>query len=227
VTLLCQDFSAQKGSYNLEKLLIIGAGSVGGFIVNNMELFNNKFEIIGILDDDHTKLSTNFFGQNVIGSVSALKKFEFKNISLVVGIAFPEVKTKLFSNIEVSAFNFPSFISKNSWFSKNVKIGKGVIIYPGVSINYNSVIDDFAVINMNCAIGHDCLISKFCALAPGSNLAGHTKLMEGVDFGIGASTKQNVKIGEYSRIGGNSIVTSNIPSYSTVIGIPGKCVEKK
>lgn len=208
----------------MEKLLIIGAGSVGGFIANNLELFKDKYEIIGFLDDDPLKIGKKFFGYPVLGSTDRLKQYENIKINLAIGIAFPKIKKAIISKVNQAKFYFPSFVSKNAWHSKNVKIGNGVIIYPGVSINYNSVVEDFVVINMNCAIGHDCLISKYSALAPGSNLAGHTRLLEGVDFGIGAATKQNLTIGEYSRIGGNAFITKNIPPNSTVIGIPGRCI---
>jgi sugar O-acyltransferase (sialic acid O-acetyltransferase NeuD family) len=220
--LQCLDLLEIKKANILNKLIIIGAGSVGGFLIHNQELFHEKYEVLGFLDDDLKKIGKNIFGYPVLGSINTLKDYEQKGMNLAIGIAFPQIKKYILNNIDITAFNFPSFISKNSWYARNVKIGQGVIIYPGVSINYNTTIEDFVVINMNCAIGHDSLIKKNSALAPGSNLAGHTKLLESVDFGIGAATKQYVTIGTNSIIGGNSMVITNVADNSTILGVPGK-----
>ena len=206
------------------ELLIIGAGSVGGFIANNLRLFKQEYKILGFLDDDPQKIGKEIFNHKIIGPVSHLSLFTDKNVSVVLGIALPKNKISIIKRIRSSNFNFPSFIAKNAWLSENVKVGKGVIIYPGVSINYNTIISDFVIINMNCALGHDILISCCSTLAPGVCLAGHTKIMEGVEIGIGAATKQNIIIGKNAIIGGKAMVINNVNDNEKIVGIPGKAI---
>src|SRR5690606_12145176 len=148
----------------MNELLIIGAGSVGGFIANNPNLFSTEYKILGFLDDDPAKINKEVFDYKVLGSVDTILEYSNANINIALGIAFPSVKKRIYDKIKNMKFNFPSFVSKNVWLSANVKVGKGVIIYPGVSINYNSIIEDFVVINMNCALGHDSYVSKFTSL---------------------------------------------------------------
>jgi sugar O-acyltransferase (sialic acid O-acetyltransferase NeuD family) len=208
-------------------LLIIGAGNVGGFLSYNIEEFAGDFEVLGFLDDDPEKIGKSFYGRKVLGPVSDAVNYTAQKLAVVIGIAHPQIKKRIASSLSDYGFLFPSFISKNVWISKEVNIGRGVILYPGVSINYESTIGDFVIMNMNCAIGHNCTVSAYATLAPGVNLAGFTFLEEGVDMGIGVSSKQNVRIGRNAVIGGQSMLTKDVAANTKVVGVPGKQLIKK
>lgn len=208
-----------------QKLLIIGAGSVGKFIAYNINQFASLFEIIGFLDDDTAKHDTVIAGFNVLGSVEKLQEFSGKGIAIVWGIAFPGVKKRLFDQYQHLSFDFPNFIAKDAWVSEGVTFGKGCIVYPGTAINYETVINDFVVINMNCSLGHNCTIQSFTSLAPGVNLGGNTNVGCCVEIGIGASTIQSTIIGDNATIGGQAMVVSNVSESDVVVGIPAKSIK--
>ena len=208
-----------------QKLLIIGAGSVGTFISYNINQFTQSFEIIGFLDDDVSKHDNVIAGFPVLGAVNKLQEFSGKDIAIVWGIAFPSVKKKLFDQYQNLAFNFPNFIAKNAWVSKAVTFGKGCIVYPGTAINYETEIDDFVVINMNCSLGHNCSIQSFSSLAPGVNLGGNTTIGSCVEMGIGASTVQGIYIDDHAIIGGQAMVITNVKKADIVVGIPAKSLK--
>ncbi|MBL0356312.1 MAG: acetyltransferase [Chitinophagaceae bacterium] len=204
----------------MRDLIIIGAGNVGGFLVYNQDLFEERFNLLGFLDDDVSKTGKEYYGLKVIGTTDDLYKMD-KEVAVAIGIAFPKAKRKVFEKIKDNGNDFPAFVSKNAWLSKGVVVGRGVILYPGVSINYETMIEDFVIMNMNCAIGHNCYVSKFSALAPGVNLAGFTKVEEGVDLGIGVSTRQNIIVGKDAVIGGQSMLVKNVEPGAKIIGVPG------
>lgn len=210
----------------MKDLIIIGAGNVGGFLVYNQHLFAEQYNLLGFLDDDAAKLGKEFYGLKVIGSTEHLFTLD-KKTAVVIGIAFPKAKRKVFEKVKDNGNEFPSFISNNAWLSKTVTVGKGVILYPGVSINYETVVEDFVIMNMNCAIGHNCSIGKYSALAPGVNLAGFTKIEEAVDMGIGSATRQNIVVGKDAVVGGQAMLVKNVPPAGTVAGVPGKIMNNK
>lgn len=209
----------------MREILIVGAGSVGGFIASNWGDFGSSLKLIGFLDDDSSKHDTLFCGHPVLGGLDLLKKFE--NPALAIGIAFPQIKLKILSRLKMMGeFHFPALISTHAWVSSGVSIGDGSIIYPGTSINYGSRIGDFVVMNMNCAIGHDAVINDFSSFAPGVNLGGHTYIGEGVEMGIGSATKQFVRIEDYAIVGGQSMVTKRVAANTKVAGVPAKAIAK-
>lgn len=204
------------------QIIIIGAGSVGGHVAVNMNLYFDEELHPIFLDDDSSKHGKEFCGIEVLGSVTEIKTFS-KSTPIVVGIAFPKVKQKIIKQLQLKGYtNFPKLISKRSWVSNNVEIGAGCIIYPGCSINYGSKIREFVVMNMNCAIGHDCLIQDFVSISPGVNLGGNTRIGQMSEVGIGASTLQSIKIGHKSIVGGSAMVTKSFPHKSKIKGVPAK-----
>ena len=208
-----------------KQLFIIGAGSVGGHIALNLEEYGLlEYNSIAFLDDNPKKHSQTAFGFPVLGNVNQISTIE-KEIDIVIGIAFPTQKIpiveKLTQNVNIT---FLKLIARSAWISKSVEVGQGSIIYPGTSINYSCKIGSFVVLNMNCAIGHDCKIGDYTSLAPGVNLSGHTRIGKYVDVGIGASTIQDIIIGDNCVIGGQSMIISNIPSDSKIVGVPGRSI---
>ena len=205
--------------FNRRELVIIGAGSVGGFLALNMKLFPEKYEVVGFLDDDEKKIDKSFWGIPVIGKIMDVEKF--RHASIVIGISKPQVKKTILERIGYD-FIFPNFISINSWVSNNVTLGKGIVIYPFTSINHESIIGDFSILNMNCAVGHNSILGRACALAPGVNMAGYTELGDYVEVGIGTSTIQKTRIGEGAVIGGQSMVISDVEAFTTYAGVPAR-----
>lgn len=208
-----------------QKLIIVGAGSVGKFIAYNIDQFTVSFEILGFLDDDLSKHGNTMAGYQVIGTIDSLKEFSGTGCAIVWGIAFPKIKKLLFDKYQDLVFDFPSFISKSAWISQSVTIGSGCIIYPGTSINYECEIGNFVVINMNCSLGHNCSVGPYSSLAPGVNFAGHTKVGHYVEVGIGATTIQNVVIHDYAIIGGQSMLVNDVMNSDVVVGIPAKSIK--
>jgi sugar O-acyltransferase (sialic acid O-acetyltransferase NeuD family) len=210
----------------MKQLLIIGAGNVGGYLSHNIEEYGD-YEVIGFLDDDTSKQNKTIYGRTVIGVVDEINNyFDRKHLHVVIGISSPIARKSIAKKIADYGFNFPNFIAKNVWISKNVTLGRGVIIYPGTSINYETHIKDFVIANMNCAIGHNCTIEEFSTLAPGVNLAGFTHVEPCVSIGIGASTKQNIRIGKKAVIGGQSMLVKDVAPNALITGVPGKNLRK-
>jgi sugar O-acyltransferase (sialic acid O-acetyltransferase NeuD family) len=205
-----------------KKLIIIGAGNVGGFISYNISEFDD-YEILGFLDDDAAKHDKTLYGHTVLGGIATIDDYTGEQpLHVVIGIASPRAKQKIVESLAGKNLVFPNLISKNVWLSNKVSVGQGVILYPGVSVNYETVIGDFAIMNMNCAIGHNCTISRYSTLAPGVNLAGFTHIGETVEVGIGVSTRQGVQIGANAVIGGQAMVTGNVAGHTKVKGVPAK-----
>lgn len=208
------------------KLIIIGAGNVGGFLSYNIDLFG-AFEVLGFLDDDPKKQGTLVYGQNVLGSVKDLEKYIDGQVSVVIGISSPLAKRNIVAAISKFPVDFPTFISPDVWMSNDVAVGRGGIFYPGTKINYGTKVGDFVIMNMNCAVGHNCSIGSYSSLAPGVNLAGFTVVEEMVSIGIGACTRQGVSLGKCSIIGGQSMVVGDVQSHSKIAGIPARLLTKE
>ena len=85
---------------------------------------------------------------------------------------------------------------------------------------------------MGVVIGETCEIGDNVVLYQGVTLGGtgkekgkrHPTIGNNVVIGSGAKVLGSFKIGDYSYVGANSVVLSEVPPQSTVVGIPGRLV---
>jgi serine O-acetyltransferase len=107
----------------------------------------------------------------------------------------------------------------------------GVEIHPAAKIGRRFFIDHGmgVIIGETAEIGDDCLLYQGVTLGGTGNQSGkrHPSLGKRVVVGSGAKVLGNIKIGDDVRVGANSVVLHNVPSYSTVVGIPGRVVRRK
>jgi serine O-acetyltransferase len=104
----------------------------------------------------------------------------------------------------------------------------GIEIHPGAMIGKAFFIDH----GMGVVIGETAEIGDNVTIYHGVTLGGttwqkgkrHPTIGNNVVIGTGAKVLGPVRIGENTRIGANSVVISDIPPSSIVVGIPGKVV---
>lgn len=109
-----------------------------------------------------------------------------------------------------------------------VKIITNIEIHPAAKIGKNFFIDHGSgvVIGETAVIGDNVVIYQGVTLGGVSTLDAkrHPSLGNNIVVGAGAKILGNIKIGDYVQVGANSVVLKDVPSHSTVVGIPGRVV---
>jgi serine O-acetyltransferase len=106
-----------------------------------------------------------------------------------------------------------------------------VDIHPGAQIGRRLFIDHGAGV----VIGETAEIGDDVTLYHGTTLGGtswhktkrHPTLGNGVLVGAGAKILGPINVGDKVRVGANSIVVKDVPPCCTVVGIPGRIVQRK
>jgi len=107
----------------------------------------------------------------------------------------------------------------------------GIEIHPGAQIGNGFFIDH----GMGVVVGETTIIGDDCTLFQGVTLGGtgketgkrHPTLGNGVVVGAGAKVLGNITIGDNVYIGANAVVLKDVPSDSTVVGVPGRVVRHR
>jgi serine O-acetyltransferase len=112
-------------------------------------------------------------------------------------------------------------------FSEFARWITGIEIHPGAQIGKRLVIDH----GMGVVIGETAIVGDDCLIFHGVTLGGtsqtrkgrrHPKIGNNVMIGAGAKVLGNIEVQNNVKIGANSVVTSDCPSNSTIVGIPGR-----
>lgn len=125
----------------------------------------------------------------------------------------------------------------NSNFKRLARIIMGINqIFTNIDIHPAAVIGRRVFIDhgIGVVIGETAIIEDDVIIYQGVTLGGvslvhgkrHPTIKRGVVIGAGAKVLGNITIGEYAKIGANSVVVKEVPSCSTAIGIPAHVIEK-
>ncbi len=214
----------------IKDIIIIGAGGhakvIADIILKRKNLFNEKLNIIGFLDDNYKKLEyTKIFDIPIIGDTSLIERLEQENnYSYIIGIGNNEIRVKLskkFPNL-----NYKTIIHPKAIIGTDVVLKEGTVIMANVVINSGTKIGKHCILNTGSIVEHDNEIESYCHLSPNSTLCGNVKVGKKSWIGAGSIVIQNKIIGENTIIGAGSVVIKDIPNNSVVVGTPGIIIKE-
>jgi sugar O-acyltransferase (sialic acid O-acetyltransferase NeuD family) len=189
----------------MKKIAIYGAGGFGKEVRGMLDVQRHYFLFAGFIDD-FKKVQ------------EAVQDENFDDVLLA--IADPEIRSRIYQQWSLKPVSFTTLIGEDVWLHPSVAIGKGSIICPGVKFTVDIHLGEFVIVNLNSTIGHDVVIGDFCSLMPAVNISGNVTLGKRVFVGTGATILQGLTIGDGAVIGAGAVVTRDVPSYSTVMGVP-------
>lgn len=161
---------------------------------------------------------------------SATKKDPAAKSALEVILCYPGLHAIWFHRVSHFLYNKRLYIAARL-ASHITRFLTGIEIHPGAKIGRRVFIDHGmgVVIGETAEIGDDVLLYKGVVLGGTSLEKGkrHPTLGKNVVVGSNACILGPIKIGDNAKIGSGSVVIKDVPSYATVVGVPGKIVEKK
>ncbi|MFQ5543096.1 MAG: serine O-acetyltransferase [Nitrospiria bacterium] len=111
------------------------------------------------------------------------------------------------------------------------RFATGIEIHPAAVIGHGFFIDH----GMGVVIGETTEIGECVTLYQGVTLGGtgtepgkrHPTLGNHVIVGAGAKVLGAIALGDHVRVGANSVVLRSVPDHTTVVGIPGKIINRR
>ena len=119
-----------------------------------------------------------------------------------------------------------NIVHPSSFLCNTVTMGQGNFISSNVVVNAFATIGDFCILNSSSTVEHECVINDGVHIAPGAVLAGNVKIGENSFVGANSVVKQGLNIGKNVIIGAGSVVLRDIPDGQVWIGNPAKELRK-
>mgnify|MGYP001468718960 CR=1 FL=1 len=171
-----------------------------------------------------------FFNRIMEDIKSALEKDPAARNGLEVFLCYPGVHALWIHKIAHFFYKIGLYLIARI-ISHIARFLTGIEIHPGAKIGRRVFIDHGmgVVIGETTEVGDDVLLYKGVVLGGTSLEQGkrHPTIGKNVVIGSNACVLGPVTVGDGARIGSGSVVIKDVPNGTTVVGIPGKIVDKK
>ncbi len=214
----------------VKELILIGAANNFFEISEIIRAINNieeRYKIIGVLDDDDTKHGTFMNEILVLGSLNRVK--EFDNVQFVFGIGSSQTKHirhKIIEKLGIEESRFETIIHPTSIIDPSATIGNGCILHNGSFIGNNARLESFVTVAVNSAIGPFAILEAFSMITSLVVVLFGAKIGRSSFIGSNSCIAENVEIGKGSIVGAGTVISRNIPSGTFFLGNPCRMINK-
>jgi UDP-2-acetamido-3-amino-2,3-dideoxy-glucuronate N-acetyltransferase len=126
-----------------------------------------------------------------------------------------------------------SHVMAGAAIGERCNLGQNVVVMPGTSIGNNVKIQNNVSIYEGVTLEDDVFCGPSCVFTNVMNPRSHvprkheyrrTLVRRGSSIGANATIVCGVTLGEYAFIGAGAVVTSDVPAYGLMVGVPARRV---
>lgn len=164
-------------------------------------------------------------GYAVIGNDAWLMQYSHP-INVICGLGSPSLRQKVIRRLKSSQISFPNMVAKQATVSRYASFGSGCIVCANVLISPHVTLGDFVTVNLSCTVGHEAMLGDFTTVNPGANISGNVHVGSGCEIGTNACIIQGKQLGPNTIVGAGSVIIRDVPGNCTVVGNPGRILER-
>lgn len=208
----------------MNKIVLIGDGGHSK-VIQDIVHANKSLTLIAVLDAKYDR----GFEENGINydSIDSVEFYLNQSCLFCIAIGNNAVRKKLINNLEIPMNRYAILIHPSAALSPSVKIGQGTVVMPNTTINADTIVGNHCIINSNAVVEHDNNIDDYVHISPNATLAGTVKIGKGTHIGSNATVIPNRDVGSWSVVGAGAVVTKDIQSNVTAVGVPAVPIKSK
>ncbi|MBS6457212.1 MAG: acetyltransferase [Firmicutes bacterium] len=211
------------------KLLLVGGGGHCRSVLDCV-LRSGQYSAVGIVERAGTP-KNDVLGVPVVGTDEDLPQLYAQGwdcAAVTLGsVGAPTHRRRLYELLKKLGFVLPVIADPSAVVSPFAKIAEGTFIAKEAVINAGAAIGACTIINTAAVVEHDCQVGAFCHISPGAALCGGVCVEEDSHVGAASVVIQGIHIGRNAIVGAGTAVIRDVPEQCTVVGVPGRILERK
>jgi sugar O-acyltransferase (sialic acid O-acetyltransferase NeuD family) len=214
----------------MKQVVIIGAGGFGRETLDIFDAWNSiqrDYEVLGFVVQPEYGVPGQIINDiPILGDFGWLETYS-KDVWVTCAVGASHHRRRLVEQVSRLGCRFCNIVHPSVIKTRWTTLAEDIIIAAGCILTNQIRIGNHVHINLGCTIGHDVVIEDFVTLAPGVHVSGNVTLREGCYVGTGANIIEKKNVGEWSIIGAGSVIVEDVPSNSTVVGVPGSVIKTR
>jgi sugar O-acyltransferase (sialic acid O-acetyltransferase NeuD family) len=204
----------------METVWVIGGGGHAKVVIATL-LAAGDFAIAGILDDDPRRRGDRVLGVDIVGDTSLETLARWGVGCAVIAIGSNRTREQVAERC-AGRVAWAAVVHPRAYVAPGASLGAGTVVFAGAIVQPDTVIGRHAILNTGCSVDHDGHVGDFAHIAPGARLAGGVTVGTGSLVGLGAVVLPGRSVGAWATVGAGSVVTSDVPDGTVVMGVPAR-----
>ena len=154
--------------------------------------------------------------------ISNLESAPSDKLRIILGVGSGILRATWFSNMPRFVEHFHTLISSSAIVGQRVTIGPGGVICHGCILTCDISIGKCSQLNVQTSLSHDVTLGDFFTCGPKVTIAGNVNVGHRVTLGAASTVLPAVTICDDVVIGAGAVVTKDITTPGTYVGIPAQ-----
>ncbi|TBU81915.1 acetyltransferase [Pseudomonas daroniae] len=200
----------------MKKLAVFGASGHGRVVADVAECCGWQV----VFFDDATPGQGSTLGLPYAGTFNDLLRCKTDFDGAFVAIGNNRIRLDKYQTLLAEGMAVPSLIHPSAIVSRHARVADASVIMPGAVVNAGACVGFACIVNTSASVDHDCVLEDGVHISPGARLAGEVFVGKRSWVGIGASVRQQVRIGVSAMVAAGAVVVKDVEDNATVAGVP-------
>lgn len=207
------------------KLILYGSGGHAKVVADIVRL-EDRFELVGFLDDRPEAYGRQVLGLPVLGSGLQLADIQKKQgvSHALVAIGDNRRRLELSLDLMKQGLQLAAAIHPSAVVARSATVGPGSVLSAMAVVNPDAKLGMSVIVNTSASVDHDNRLADGVHVAPGAHLSGSVTVGQCSWIGLGALVRQEITIGHDCLIAAGAVVVDDVPDGWLVMGVPARRV---